>query len=1290
MKRQSIRLIRSFLVISMLAALLNGFSSATVTANNPSRILSDPSSNVVEDPIDMGQAKLLSSSTEAVSFEIEIPWQKIKLSPINVDGKDYTKVSLEGWAESTQAGSPELPILVKQVGVPFGENLEISVLPGKTHTYQLDYPVLPVVTQEVDWQLGAAETDVPSATNSFAYKANAGIYQGNVSYPARQAEITSDGILRQQRIASVTIYPTQYQPASQRLVVYESLQVTIKFIGNAITSKQSLPEESMEIEKYLQANLMNYKQSKQMRVSDLELLEQHDLTQEILELPWTPPSPGWRVKVRTDGLYKLSYSELQTAGLPVDTLNPLTFQMFSAGQEVAIKVIGESDGNFGGDDYILFYGESIDSKYTQEKVYWLTFGLTNGLRMATRSGIPGTAPTPEFYKTKTRWEENKTYYSNFPNSDDMEHFLWGFAYTGGSSTIPWTYGFNLPSDYTGTVTLRIKMLGYTTFAVNPDHHISVFINETNLGEAWWDGQTWNLLEIVMPQGVLKAGTNTIRVTSVLDTGATYDLVYIDWFELDYSTTFTVQNNALVFSYTEPGIWKYLLTGFTADQVSVLDVSNPTAVVEITGTSILPAGSGYSLEFEDEVIDPTNYIATEPIAYKSVQVIEADIPSNLRSAANGADHITITHASFSTAANTLKDHRASQGLRAVAVDVQDIYDEFNYGIVSPTAIHDFLLYSYQNWQAPAPTYVVLLGDGHYDPKDYLNYHRTSFIPPYLTDVDPWMGETSADNRYVTIVGTDTLPDMMLGRISVNTLAEANTFVKKIITYETTPVPGDWAINVLAVADNADTAGNFPLLSDNVISCCLPENYPVQRIYYGTPPYTDAATTRAAILSAISSGKMLVNYIGHGYTDGWAGESLFYANLVPNLANGGMLPVVLAMTCSEGYHINPHTYDKNKEALGEVVTRADAKGAIASWSPTGQGVASGHDLLNRGFLNALFWDGVSTIGEAILAGKLNLGGASPDLLDTYMLFGDPALVIIRPVRAEGDNYTVEEDQILAISAPGVLGNDTTSNPGPMTAVLFEGPTYGTLILNADGSFTYDPNGNFNGIDHFSYKASVGGLLSNTAAVEISVLPINDAPFIAGVPDQTIAEGEAFTTIALDEYVSDIDNPDTELIWSFKGNVELSVNIVDRIATITMPSSDWNGSETITFRATDPGGLWDEDPATFTVTAVNDAPVVSDIPDQTITEGQSFAIINLDDYVSDVDNADNELIWSYTGNTELIVTIVDRTAMVSAPNGEWIGSETITFRATDPGGLWDEDAATFTVTENIRTIFLPMILR
>ena len=122
-----------------------------------------------------------------------------------------------------------------------------------------------------------------------------------------------------------------------------------------------------------------------------------------------------------------------------------------------------------------------------------------------------------------------------------------------------------------------------------------------------------------------------------------------------------------------------------------------------------------------------------------------------------------------------------------------------------AIHDFLAYAYANWVSPAPTYVVLMGDGNYDPKNYLGYGRASQIPPYLLDVDPWIGETAADNRYVTVAGSDTMPDMMLGRLSVNTAAEANVMVSKIMAYETTPLAGDWRQQVLAVADNADEAG-----------------------------------------------------------------------------------------------------------------------------------------------------------------------------------------------------------------------------------------------------------------------------------------------------------------------------------------------------------------------------------------------------------------------------------------------------------------------------------------------------
>ena len=173
-----------------------------------------------------------------------------------------------------------------------------------------------------------------------------------------------------------------------------------------------------------------------------------------------------------------------------------------------------------------------------------------------------------------------------------------------------------------------------------------------------------------------------------------------------------------------------------------------------------------------------------------------------------------------------------------------------------------------------------------------------------------------------------------------------------------------------------------------------------MHYGVT-HTDIALARQAILNEINAGKLIVNFIGHGYTNGWASPSLFTTASLSSLSNGDLQPVVLAMTCKEGYYINPDLYAVGNEALAEVVTRAQGKGAVASWSPTGLGIATGHDYLDRGFFNALFKDGVFTIGLATARGKLDLfaTGANLDLLDTYLLFGDPALHIpLKPTAVE----------------------------------------------------------------------------------------------------------------------------------------------------------------------------------------------------------------------------------------------------------------------------------------------------
>jgi PKD repeat protein len=185
------------------------------------------------------------------------------------------------------------------------------------------------------------------------------------------------------------------------------------------------------------------------------------------------------------------------------------------------------------------------------------------------------------------------------------------------------------------------------------------------------------------------------------------------------------------------------------------------------------------------------------------------------------------------------------------------------------------------------------------------------------------------------------------------------------------------------------------------------------------------------------------------------------------------------------------------------------------------------------------------------------------------------------------------------------------------------------------------------------------------------------VSDISDQSVSEGNSFTPIQLSDFVEDVENKASDMDWTATGQSELSITITDWVATITIPDENWNGSETVLFTATDPGGLTSSDLVVFTVTPVNDAPVVSDIADQSISEGESFATIQLDSYVEDIDNDDSEISWAATGQSELNVTIANRIATISISNSDWNGIETVLFTATDPEGLTSANEVVFTVT-------------
>lgn len=368
---------------------------------------------------------------------------------------------------------------------------------------------------------------------------------------------------------------------------------------------------------------------------------------------------------------------------------------------------------------------------------------------------------------------------------------------------------------------------------------------------------------------------------------------------------------------------------------------------------------------------------------------------------------ITHRDFLDAVQPLAAHRAAQGRRTRVVDVQDIYDEFGYGLMSAEAIRDFLAHAYGTWPGDAPSNVLLVGDGTYDFRHFLLNTAATYIPPYLDFVDPELGETATENRFANVVGDDILPDLGIGRLPANTADDVAVMVDKILNYETNPGPGDWNRNVLFVSDNLEGGGgNFYTLSDGIADGYadppsntlkyLPEPYVATKVYLGmTCPNEEPSTAcKQQIVNTLNdSGALLVSYIGHGTKAYWARERVMDFNGLFALNNGDKLPIALPMTCLEGFF---HEAQIDTLSFGEANLRLPNAGAVASWSPSGLGVASGHDLLEQGLFLALFRDGVQELGAATNQAKLYLMANAPpgryrDLMDTYLILGDPALQI-----------------------------------------------------------------------------------------------------------------------------------------------------------------------------------------------------------------------------------------------------------------------------------------------------------
>ena len=235
---------------------------------------------------------------------------------------------------------------------------------------------------------------------------------------------------------------------------------------------------------------------------------------------------------------------------------------------------------------------------------------------------------------------------------------------------------------------------------------------------------------------------------------------------------------------------------------------------------------------------------------------------------------------------------------------------------------------------------------------------------------------------------------------------------------------------------------------------------------------------------------------------------------------------------------------------------------------------------------------------------------------------------------------------------------------------------------------PDAYWNGAEDLTFTATNSKGKSASETVNFTVESVNNPPeFSKKIPEQTIDEKKQFATIKLDDFVKDIDHKVSEITWETnvvaagkeQAEGDLSVEIdANRVAKIVIPDPNWYGSADITFTAADPEYATVSTTARFTVKSINDAPVLKQIPNQTIEEKNTFESINLADFVSDVDDPVENLKWSVSGGKELKVEL-DKygSANVILPNENWSGQpETFTFTVKDSKGATASTQATFTV--------------
>jgi len=788
----------------------------------------------------------------------------------------------------------------------------------------------PKATPAPDIAVGRFGTVRPSSSPRSETRAFRGLY------PRSPARFQSIGFQAEKKKALLELAPLRWDGLKGQLLLARRLRVRVLFTG-------------------LDPSEIALSGSRGRRPRDRESFTSRLLLAHLL--------------ARSPGLYALRFEDVFPPTSPPVPASSL--RLSRLGKPVAFH-LGSSSSSFapGSRLYFLSEGASLNPE-GDAAVYELT-RATSALTMPFAFSSLSGPPAPYSWAL-ARFEQNRYYQSALLDAPDL--WLWDVLVSPNTKS----YGFSLSGLAAASEPAHLTVLlqGVSDYEADPDHHLRAYLNGSLVAEVTGNGKKPFTLEADFSPGLLQEGANQLSLENVGDTAAAYSMVFLNRFEIRYPRLLASPGGVFDGSFSSSG--PAAVPGLPAGSI-VLDATS-SVPAWMRGLTLTPSGVVFQAEAGHR------YFAVAPEAVLQPEV-RRPAPSTLKSRRNSADYLLIAPKAFLDSARALLASRQGQGLRTRAVSIEEVVQEFGYGESHPQAIKDFLAYAYHRWRRPSLRYVLLLGDATYDPKDFLRTGVTNKVPPFMVKTSYlW---TASDSAYAQLNGDDVLPDLAVGRLPAANVEEARIMIEKLLAFEAAN-DGRQGSAVL-VADNADRAGSFEQDADEIAASVfayrnVEKIYLRDRLLDSSDP-SPVLSTRAAIRDALDSGPATISYIGHGGIAVWASENIWNNLDVNDLVSQAHPPILLTMNCLNGYFHFP-----SLNSLAEQFVKAEGKGAVAAFSPSGLSVNQPAHLYHKLLLAEIVSGTHERLGDAILAAQAAYAdsGALPELLSIYHLFGDPALEI-----------------------------------------------------------------------------------------------------------------------------------------------------------------------------------------------------------------------------------------------------------------------------------------------------------